>query len=276
MQGILVSLFAPWVLFVSIFALLSFRARFLYPTFCHVLALLALLGILAGLVYAGERRKKNAGDGTWYFFLFGACALAWILAFGLGNGNFYINTLDYYEFTNLNSYVSVDPFLSRGSMLMDAGRVVFTEDAFLDVRKSMGFKDVQTFCVAPIVSRNASRASPQTLDLWAVGKGCCSGSQADFHCPYFQDPTTHGGLRLLGDEDRPFYRLAVQQAEARYGLKAEHPVFFTWTHDPFAEVLELYQSAARWFLMGVFSHLLLQVFLVVVAAMVFARLGGEP
>ena len=36
----------------------------------------------------------------------------------------------------------------------------------------------------------------------------------------YNNPGAHSGLRLLDDEQRPFYRLAVEQAEAAYSLKA--------------------------------------------------------
>ena len=42
----------------------------------------------------------------------------------------------------------------------------------------------------------------------------------------------HEEVRLTNDEDHPYYRLAVQQAEVKFGIKAVHPLFFTWSRDP--------------------------------------------
>eukprot|EP00438_Fugacium_kawagutii_P009189 Skav234281 [mRNA] locus=scaffold2271:7000:9362:+ [translate_table: standard] len=67
--------------------------------------------------------------------------------------------------------------------------------AFFIARRSMAFKNVDTYCVAPIT----------------VTKG------------EYNNPNAHSGLRLLSDDQRGFYRLAVEQAE--------HPLFFYWTED---------------------------------------------
>lgn len=60
--------------------------------------------------------------------------------------------------------------------------------------------------------------------------------QANFHCDHFNNPHANGGYRLMTDNDRPFYRLAVQQAEATYKIRAVHPLFFEWAIDPIATV----------------------------------------
>merc|ERR1719401_3051346 len=94
----------------------------------------------------------------------------------------------------------------------------------------MGFKDKNMYCVAPIVTGSAI---PATYDFWVVGKNCCSpppvpGVGRSYHCGAFNQPKTTAATRLVDNQARPFYRMAVQQAEARYNIRANHPLFFTW------------------------------------------------
>eukprot|EP00438_Fugacium_kawagutii_P029114 Skav233711 [mRNA] locus=scaffold2120:100002:105477:+ [translate_table: standard] len=125
----------------------------------------------------------------------------------------------------------VNPGREKGQQLMDAGRVYFEDGTGLDTSKSMAFRNLDRYCVAPIV-------------FGQVGVNCCSGTTADFRCGEFDNPKARSGLRLMrqmpraggletasermtvtlnqGEDQRPFFRLAVQQAEAR--AEASDPV----------------------------------------------------
>merc|ERR1712146_653287 len=200
------------------------------------------------------------------------CAMMFVIASIGGEFNYALNLQPYFDLMNLNMYQNVDPPRMRGAQLMDAGRVVFAEGSRLDLQRSMGFRNQKMFCVAPI-TLGTSNETLLHYDFWAVGVDCCSGLKPDFHCKNFNNPNAKGGLRLMRDEERAFYRLAVQQAEAAYNIKAVHPLFFTWMQDPIAEVNAYRDQGVQFYLVGIASYLVFQVFLVVVATVFFSKLG---
>jgi len=117
-----------------------------------------------------------------------------------------------------------------------------------------------------------------SYDFWAVGKDCCDlqsdqGGFAEFKCGQYDNPHARGGIRVVRDEDRAFFRLAVQQAQSAYQIKAIHPLFFHWVADPVAETFSLQQEAFKVYMLGMFTHFLFQVALVYVAANVFSKLA---
>jgi len=75
-----------------------------------------------------------------------------------------------------------------------------------------------------------------TIDFWAVGKDCCDASGANFKCGAVDNPRARAGLRMLRDDIRPFFLMAVQEWSAWVGEPAKHPLFFYWVEDPVAEV----------------------------------------
>merc|ERR1712217_485151 len=151
------------------------------------------------------------------------------------------NMSPYFDIQNLATYPSVDPTNYRGQQLMDAGQINFVPGTHLDLTKSMGFENLETYCVAPVTIGTGANASLPYYDFWAVGLNCCSGHVPDFHCGEYNNPKASSGLRLMRDDLRAFFRLAVQQAEAAYNIDAGHPVFLYWMQEPSTEI-EAYQD----------------------------------
>jgi hypothetical protein len=153
--GICTSLFVPWVLFSILYAVISFEIHYKNASLCYLLEALGFVGVLACgfLAFTAIQARWN-GDAerepSWFIFLFLTSLIAWILAIVAGDWNFWSNMQPYYDINNLNSYPSVDPSKMRGQQLMDAGRIIFAQGSKLDITKSMGFKNLDAYCVAPI------------------------------------------------------------------------------------------------------------------------------
>lgn len=272
------ALFLPWLLFCAVYAAMSFTVHYTKPMLCYAIVGAALVVVVAcGLMALSVFLKKvhhEPHEPNWYIFVFLTMAAAWILGAILGDLNFWNYMQPYYDYKNLNTYSYVDPARMRGQQLMDAGRVSFTNTTVLDLKRSMGFKNLDTYCVAPITSSNADGVQAlASYDFWAVGLDCCSGNVADFACGEYANSKAHGGLRLLRDDQRSFYRLAVQQAESAYAIKAQHPLFFYWSEDPESEMESFREEGYKFYLIGMLVHFGWQLLCVVLAVLGFAKLG---
>jgi len=273
--AMILCLLIPWALFTGVYWVLSFSLRYGQPAIAWgLVGVAALCVLLAGCCALQSTFKKVVGDPTrepnWYMFFFMSMVIAFLLAVVCGQYNFQMNLQPFYDMENLGNFTNIDPSRIRGQQVMDAGQITFSAGTRLDLSKSMGFKSENVYCVAPITMPSET---PAQYDFWAVGTDCCSGSSADFHCKNFNDPGAIGALRETQDMNRAMYRLAVQQAEATYHIKATHPLFFIWTHDPAAEMEGFRGAGTTWFLAGVFGHFVFQAFLVAVASIAFSKMG---
>eukprot|EP00928_Gymnodinium_smaydae_P021670 TRINITY_DN18480_c3_g1_i1.p1 TRINITY_DN18480_c3_g1~~TRINITY_DN18480_c3_g1_i1.p1 ORF type:complete len:309 (-),score=49.95 TRINITY_DN18480_c3_g1_i1:100-1026(-) len=271
--AVLISLFGPWLLFTAMTSVLSFSIHYNSPGLCSFVQwfCLVVVGFAGYAAYSAFRRGGiGGGEPNWYIFLFASSLIAWVAALCAGSYNFAHNMQPYYDVMNLNVYPSVDPGSFKGQQLMDAGRIIFTPESKLDLQKSMGFRNLDVYCVAPVAS---SSGNMSVYDFWAVGINCCSGHTADFACGEFNNPMAHSGLRLMRDDLRPYFRLAVQQAEAAYNIKARHPVFLYWMQDPISEINAYQDAGFRSYLFGVFLFFSLQLFFVVMAVILFSRMS---
>lgn len=208
---------------------------------CCIVILLLELGIALGL----RKTLKDFPSRRKLIDVWIAMALAGgAVAFIVGTVIFKDNFEPYDNITRLSSYPMVDTSAYTGQQFMDAGQIEFIPGSHLDLSKSYGFKNGHTYCVAPIVAPEfkGPAENMNNYDFWAVGLDCCSGHTNDFHCGEFANPSAHSGLRLMRDFDRNFYRLAVKEAKASYGIQANYPIFLTWMEDPQLEIQAHYDN----------------------------------
>jgi len=275
---VIACLFWPILIFVVVFAAQSFELHYESPRNCLLLCggILGAVFILGYFAYtAVMQRTVGMQEPMWYVVIFASSFLAWILAFGFGQANYVANMRPFYDVNNLNVYQSVNPATAHGSQMMDAGRIMFTPDSHLDLPKAMAFQNVDRFCVAPISAGPAGPNATQlaTYDFWAVGLNCCSGVPAEFRCGEYWNTKATSGLRLMREEERAYYRLAVQQAEAAYNIRAQHPVFLYWLQDANAELFAYEDDGFKYFLLGTLCFSCFQLFAVVITTIAFAKIS---
>jgi len=275
-HGILLALFAPWLLFLFIYAVLSFRIHYGQPEICFLLVALAfLLGVAVPGILATKQVKKKFTDSlyvpSWNLYLVITCFLAFFVGALSGQYNYSRFMQPYYDYLNLAVYTDLDTNQFVGQQLMDAGRINFRAGTSLDLIHSMGFRNTEMYCVVPIATKDSPFVAA-SHDFWAVGKNCCSGTTADFHCAGFSDPQSTGALRLINNRDRPFYRLAVQQAEATYKITATHPLFFEWVRNADTEMESFAKTGFMNFVMWICGYFLFQGTITTVAALSFSKL----
>lgn len=272
-QTVLQCLFFPWLLFCATYALLSCSLHFYRPSLTYSLVALAAL---PPTVLTWMSMRLQSFQPSWYSFLAVTTLLAWLLGVVFGNLNYVATTDPFSQYVNMDVLPEVSPAQWDGEAAMSVGRVYFGKEATLDVRRSMAFKNVDTYCVAPVSVLQGGVVLPlETYDFWAIGMDCCSVNAADFHCGEVGNFKAHSGLRLLDDRQRSFYRLAVEQAEAAYSIKARHPVFFYWVEDATAEMDSFRNDGYKYFLIGMLSHFLYQLLCVILAIAAFSKWGDR-
>lgn len=280
---ILLCLLVPWGLFTVMLYARAFEMHYnnAWMVTAITFAAMAFVVCLAFLMVERVFVQRTTGmrDPSWLGFLFLTSLLAVVLGTAIGEYNFQVNMQPYYDVTQLKTYLDVDPVSARGQALMDAGRVVFQEGAHLDLGRSMGFKHGDVYCVAPITSGSLQGQSTRLAqyDFWAIGKNCCDGSKGgDFHCNWSADHHARGGLRLLNEEERPYFRLAVQQAEATFNIKALHPVFLYWMYNPLEETDSYEVSGRKLFWVGCMGFFVAQSFFVLLAVYFISKFSHSP
>jgi hypothetical protein len=271
LTGICLNVLNPALLFCFLLLVISFKIHYQYPF--DTWLLVALSYIIGGLLLLfGSIMKFRFAPPSWHVFAGFTVLLATVMASMIGEAIFCKFMRPYYDLLNLNEYSAVNPGKWTGEMAADAGRIYFADGTQLDVKRSMGFRHKQMYCVAPI-DLIPGTPKMERYDFWAVGINCCSGPTGEFECV---DPdNTHrprSGLRSLDMEAREFYRLAVQQAEAAYGLNSPHPIFVQWVQDPVRKHEAMYIDGLYYYCVACFFFAVLMIFVVLSATFGFGRM----
>jgi len=269
LKGLCACLFMPWLLFSFHYAVVTFSIHYDYPFLCWAFVGLGVLLTLAMGALAWQRSQDSKL--SWHLFLFFCCCLASVAGPLLGDINYWTNMQAYYDLKTLNVYEDVNPAKSHGQQMMDAGKVTFAHGASVDHTKAFKFQDLDSYCVAPIA---LGKSDLKIYDFWAVGLNCCGWNatkQFDYKCGSHQS-TSRQGLRLMNENQRDFFRLAVQQAEAQHKILAKHPIFFYWTDDADADMLGYYEYGFKYFQAGVGAFFVVQIFLLIVSTVIFSKL----
>lgn len=267
--AVCLNLFVPSLIFSVVFAACSFQVHYTRPhlTYGIIAAGFATAAFTGGLAYRAKARDR---DPMWYTFsalvLFLATALGWIF----GDLNYWANMQPFYDMDNLNTYQALNPAETPGQGVMDAGKIFFEEGSGVDTKKSIGYKNDHLYCVAPITFGDDQLAS---YDYWAVGVDCCSATNGDWKCGEYDNPHAEAGLRLMRDEQRPSFLLAVQMAENAYNIKSEHPLFFNWLQDPVRKMDTYRDDGFKYFTWGIVCFFLFNAMCVLSSIAGFSRMG---
>lgn len=268
----------PCLLFQAMCWLLSFTDFFHVRPSYFYFALLPVGFITAGIYalkacFVASRQQVDGEDRepTWYVFLAVTVLIAWLGGLTLGSLNYSVNMGPYWAIGELGALKDVNPASGGGQAALDAGSIQFVKGAKLDRTKAIGYKDGDVYCVAPITTGNATLG---VYDFWAVGLNCCNGFPGNFHCGNYMVLNADmrpSGLRLMNDGQQPYYRLAVEQAQAEFGIQVVHPLFFTFMKDSDSVLSSWHRAGLKWISYGIVLHFMFQVSCVLGAVYYYSK-----
>lgn len=278
--------FLPTLVYIAVSWAFSFSLHHKTPFLSYIILLLSfmLACTFGALSYmAAMKAKQNPNDhysGTWYIYLCAIISVAVFVGWWLGDLNYYTNMQQYYELNSLAAYYDVDPLKAKGAQMIDAGRVSFKSGSRLSLDKAYRFTNDFKYCVAPISVFDKDSGKeverPSSYEFWSIGLNCCEPNRTadiDYRCGEYKNPNATQGLRLMRDDQREYFRLAVQQAEATYGIRALHPVFFYWTNDADLDMEGLQEQGYAYFKLGIMLFFIGAILSAMVAIFFFTKMG---
>eukprot|EP00927_Polykrikos_kofoidii_P009461 TRINITY_DN13946_c0_g1_i1.p1 TRINITY_DN13946_c0_g1~~TRINITY_DN13946_c0_g1_i1.p1 ORF type:complete len:357 (+),score=52.34 TRINITY_DN13946_c0_g1_i1:117-1073(+) len=256
---VMCALFVPWVTLQACFGFFASYWHYAAPVSLHGCAfVLFLIGLV--ILQKARKAKQHGADNFFQYYIGYSLLITLFLGCCFGDLTFYSKLRPVYELSYSATYTNVDPsshtlytgevLPTRGRQFQDAGAIYFDSKAVLDMNRSTSFKMGTLYCVAPIVNPSCEKNCGH--DFWAIGKNCCSEDASNFQCGQWNNVRAKSGLRSMDEESRPFYRLAVLEAEGRFGLRSSHPIFLNWVQDPLVEVKQMRRLGYRSFIIFMF------------------------
>lgn len=238
----------PALIFLGLVAMFSFD--WMIPSIAWFVVALFILIVIAIVwplppphVEGMPQRRHN-----WEWFPTWACTFAVVLGWMLGSVNYHIFVLPYMHFRFNREYTNLNPS-ENPAAYGDAGTIYFAEHARLDLAKSVGFKEWNRFCVAPIVGEETGAP----VGFWAAGLDCCE-SRHNFRCGDALVADARAGVRI--SENDPLgagldqFKKSVAMAAQVYGFEAsEEPVLVWWVKDPKAYAQEQWWYSIIFFIL---------------------------
>jgi len=184
---------------------------------------------------------------------------------------------EYWLSQTLESRQNVLPSEPAGAYA-NAGEIIFADEARVDASKSVGFKDTETFCVAPV----ASDAPLDTVQFWAAGIDCC-GARGSFACDDAWNPKAHAGVVinnisnvLMRSDTYGKYLKAVKLAEVTYAIASvKDPIFVRWVANPDQVQLNVWRAGFGMLLASIIIAALVCVLQAFAMSMIFKKRGGD-
>lgn len=192
----------------------------------------AVIGITIALLAAFVASAALSRGTPFRFYASVFCIVALCSSFIVG---LVANSMAISEFWFLydsNTYVNVLPS-EPAIAFADGGKFVFADGSRIDNSRALGYRDGETFCVAPVID---DAVEPAAIQYWAVGKDCCT-ARGSFECDDAWNAKAHSGIKVADSAGAKF-AAALRMAEVAYSItSAEKPLLVRWVVDP--ETVEL-------------------------------------
>lgn len=222
-----------WLLFSIATCLFAFAFHRHAALICAMVGFTAMVSLLAVLAGLSSGKHERAVTGC-------LCIASLALAAAVGLFVAWSFMHEYWRLASGASVAGVAPG-DRPWKYLDATRIHFQEDAFVDGRHALGrLEGGGEYCVAPVVGA----VQPTEVAFWAVGKDCCL-ARAAFACGDALQPHARAGVALdLGAKEEAGYRRAVAEAEAEFGLRSSRgALLLHWVEDPNVLMENLWSGA---------------------------------